>query len=377
MPEGMEKQTAPVMRMLLLFLLLMTVCSGILFAEQLPATPTTEEIAVLAAPPPPAFAMIDLTFAGDCTLAAYNELDEESIRFPTVYENSGSLTYPFDNVKHLLARDDLTFINFEGTLTTADQEANKRYFFRGSPEYAAILPASSIEAVTLANNHTRDYLAQGFNDTIAHLQNAGVGVAYEDVPFIAEIEGTQVVFIAENTAFIEDITEDEAAARVTRQIKQYKRQDTIVIVNIHWGVELAEKPSAWQTDTVRAWIDAGADLIVGHHPHVLQGIETYKGRHIVYSLGNFAFGGDSLAARKETMLLHVSFAVTKGFPAPAEISITPCYTTSSTVKRRNGTLSNNYRPAIVTGEQAQEVKELLLSRSALLSNGITELSLES
>jgi len=384
MPEGMkkrvfpEKQTAPVMRMLFLFVMLMAACSCVLWAEKLPFTPTTEVIASLAAPPPPpAFAMIDLTFAGDCTLATYNGYDEELIRFPKVYEASGSLTYPFDNVKHLFARDDITFINFEGALTTAETAANKRYFFKGPPEYAAILPASSIEAVTLANNHTRDYLEQGFSDTITYLQNAGVGTAYEDAPFITKIEGTPVIFIAENTAFTEDITEDEAAARVTRQIEQYKRDDTIVIVNIHWGVELAEKPSAWQTDAARAWIDAGADLVVGHHPHILQGIEEYKGRHIVYSLGNFAFGGDSLAMRKETMLLHASFAMTGGIPALAEITITPCHTTSSTTRNRNGTLRNNYRPAIVTGEEAQAVKALVLSRSALLKNGITQISTES
>ena len=378
MSKELEKQRFSIKRMLFLFVMLMAVCSCILLAEQLPVTPTMEEIALMAAPPPPpAFAVIDLTFAGDCTLAAYNGADEELIRFPKVYENAGSLTYPFDNVKHLFAQDDLTFINFEGALTTAETAANKRYFFKGPPAYAAILPASSIEAATLANNHARDYLEQGFNDTIAHLQNAGVGVAYEDTPFITEIHGTPVIFIGENTAFTEGITEDEAAARVTRQIVRHKRLDTIVIVNIHWGVELAVKPAGWQTNAARAWIDAGADLVVGHHPHILQGIETYKGRHIVYSLGNFAFGGDSLALRKETMLLHASFAMTEGIPALAEISVTPCHTTSSTVRNRNGTLRNNYRPAIVTGEEAQAVKALLLSRSALLENGVTQLSIES
>jgi len=370
MQEGLEKQAFPKKRVLFLIVMLMVVYTGISLAEKLPET---EEAAPATPPPPPAFAMIDLTFVGDCTLASYNGYDEELIRFPKIYEASGSLTYPFDNVKHLLARDDITFINFEGALTTAAQAANKRYFFKGLPAYAAILPASSIEAVTLANNHTRDYLEQGFNDTIAHLQNAGVGVAYEDAPFITEIKGTQVIFIGDSTVFAEGVTEDEAAARVTRQIEQHKRDDTIVIVNIHWGVELAEKPTAWQTTAARAWIDAGADLIVGHHPHILQGIEMYKEKYIVYSLGNFAFGGDSLAARKETIVLHASFAMTKGLPALAEISITPCYTTSSTMKNRRGTLRNNYQPTIVTGGQAEAVIELLLSRSALLKNGVTQL----
>ena len=377
--KGLKKRSVSAKRVLFLFVVAAAVCSSLLLANQLRVISVTEEIASMTTKqaPSPALAMIDLTFAGDCTLASYNGYDEELIRFPKVYEASGSLTYPFDNVKHLFRQDDVTFINFEGVLTTAEQAANKRYFFKGPPEYAAILPASSIEAVTLANNHARDYLEQGFSDTVTHLQNAGVGVAYENTPLIKEIAGTQVILIGDNTAFTDGITEEEVAAQVTRQIEQHKHHDTIVIVNIHWGVELAKEPTEWQKKAARAWIDAGADLVVGHHPHMLQGIEVYKGKHIVYSLGNFAFGGDSLALRKETILLHAAFVVTEGRPAPASITITPCYTTSSTSRNRNGTLRNNYKPMIVEGEQAEEVKALLLSRSALLENGVTELRIES
>lgn len=321
-------------------------------------------------------ALIRMTFAGDCTLGMYNGDSQSGYRFPKVYENSGSLTYPFDLVKHLFERDDLTVINFEGALTDQTRHAKKAYFFAGPPAYAAMLPASSIEAATLANNHARDYLEQGFADTKTHLQNAGVAVFYEDAPLIKEIQGAQVVLIGDNTAFMESATEEEAAARVLRQIGQYKRGDNIVIVNIHWGVERAVKPTAWQQKTARLWIDAGADLIVGHHPHLLQGVEEYNGRYIVYSLGNFAFGGIATAPHKETALLHVAALAGRNRPPQIEIAVTPCYFTSSKVYS-GGLPVNNYQPTPVTGARAEGVMALLYQRSALLESGVGELRVES
>ena len=322
-------------------------------------------------------AHIRMTFAGDCTLASYNEDDEAVYRFPKVYERSGSLTYPFDLVRHLFERDDLTVVNFEGTLTGQTEHANKAYFFKGPPEYAAILSASSIEAATLANNHSRDYFEQGFIDTKTNLQNAGVGVIYEEQPFVTNIQGVEAVIIGDNTAFLEDITKGEVAERVLRQIKERKREDNITVVNMHWGIERDIRPTAWQQKTARMWIDAGADLIVGHHPHLLQGIELYAGKYIVYSLGNFAFGGIFSAPQKETALLHVVATAAKNRPPRLEIAVTPCYVSSSNLMGRDGGLINNYQPMPVTGGQAEQVMALILQRSALLEHGVTELRVES
>ena len=320
--------------------------------------------------------LLRMTFAGDCTLAMYNGDGESAYRFPAVYENSGSLTYPFDLVKHLFERDDLTVINFEGTLTETEQHARRTYFFKGPPAYADMLSASSIEAAAFANNHARDYLEPGFTDTITHLRNAGVAVFYEDTPLIKEIQGVEVVLIGDNAAFLEGITEGEVAARVLRQIEERKREDNIVVVNIHWGVERAIRPNDWQTKTARLWIDAGADLVVGHHPHLLQGVERYNGKYIVYSLGNFAFGGISTAPNKETAILHVAAIAAKNQPPRLEIAVTPCYYTSSNLYR--GSLPvNNYQPMPVAGARAEGVMALLSQRGALLENGVTELKVES
>jgi len=336
-------------------------------------TQSDDDLGALANAP----AHIRMAFVGDCTLAMYNGDGESAHRFPKVYENAGSLTYPFDLVRHLFARDDLTVINFEGALTEQTEHANKRYFFKGPPEYAAILPAASIEAVTLANNHSRDYFEQGFLDTKAYLERAGVRVAYEDNPLIVEIQGVEVVIIGDNTAFLQGITEEQVAQRVLWQIKNYKRDDNIVIINIHWGIEREIMPTLWQKKIARSWVDAGADLVVGHHPHILQGIELYQGKYIAYSLGNFAFGGNFTAPYKETAILHATAIAACDKPPQIEIAVTPCYITSSNLRGRDGILINNYQPMPVTGEQAEQVIALILQRSALLENGVTELRIES
>jgi len=308
-----------------------------------------------------------MTFAGDCTLGGVNGNDSG---FPRAYAGSGSLTYPFDGVRHLFAQDDLTVINFEGTLTDAARQADKEWRFRGPPEYARILPASSIEAVSLANNHAPyDYLEQGFRDTMANLRAAGVGVTYTDHPLVTVVNGVEVVVVSGSAALAEDksTTPGAVALGVLMQIGEYKREGNIIIADMHW-----DDSPAWQARTARTFIDAGADLVVGHHAHALRGIERYKGKYIAYGLGNFAYGGSPLAGEPETILLHVTFVVENGQPAVAGIAVTPCYITSSTSRNANGVLRNDYRPRVVTGAQAEAVRTLLLERSRGLADGIDQ-----
>lgn len=350
---------------------LLTACNGPT-AHAGPASTTSADAQTSVPPVQPV--TIRMTFAGDCTFGTLNGETEDN-RFPKVYERSGSLTYPFDGVKHIFGRDDLTVINFEGTLTHAVEEADKKWRFKGPPEYAGILPACAVEAATLANNHAYDYLGQGFRDTVTALRAAGVGLIYKDNPLVTEIKGVQVVVVGGNTAFAEDFgtTPEEVAQGVLSQIRQHKKPENIVVALMHWGLERTDRPDAWQTRTARAFVDAGADLVVGHHPHVIQGIERYRGKYIAYSLANFAFGGNSVARANETLetfLLHADFTVSPGLPPTAEIAVTPCYITSSDVKTATGGLRNDYQPRVVTGEQAQRVLSVLLRRSALLEDGI-------
>jgi poly-gamma-glutamate synthesis protein (capsule biosynthesis protein) len=267
--------------------------------------------------------------------------------------------------------DDLTVVNFEGTLTDAEETADKQWKFKGAARYAAIFPAGSVEAAGLSNNHSFDYLRAGFNDTVANFRKAHVPVFYQNAPYITTLKGVETVLIGDCTVVGENTTViDGAPERVLGEIKRYKRPDNIVIVVMHWGSELDTTPRPWQQALGRQFIDAGADAVVGHHPHVIQGIERYKGRYIAYSLGNFAFGGNSLARYPDTFVLRLRFHTGGGKTSVREASIVPCWITSGREKDAAGVLRNDYQPKPVFGEAADRTAALVLERSAGLTYGV-------
>ena len=316
---------------------------------------------------------IALSFAGDCTFGAVNG-DDSAILFPSVYRRAGRVDYPFTLIRPWFLNDDLTVVNFECTLTDAVQTADKQWKFKGAARYAAIFPAGSVEVAGLANNHSFDYRQTGFNDTVAHFKKAGVPVFYQNAPYITTLRGVETVLIGDCTVVGENTTViDGAPERVLNQIKRYKRPDNLVIVVMHWGSELDTVPRPWQQTLGRKFIDAGADAVVGHHPHVVQGIELYKGKYIAYSLGNFAFGGNSLARYPETFVLQLRFHVEEGKTSVSEASIIPCWITSSRTKNEAGVRKNNYQPKPVFGETADQVVALTLKRSAGLKYGVKQI----
>ncbi len=318
------------------------------------ASQNTEETAVFS-------------FVGDCTFARFNEQKRPG-GFPALYDKSGSVTYPFDNVRGVFAADDISAVNFEGVLTDSAKHEEKQYYFRGDADYAKILSFSSVEAANLANNHTLDYFETGFEDTVKALEDQKIGLFWASEPYVRSLRtdsGTVSVVMLSTSSI--DIKNHAKFAALKKQIERYDSPGTIVIVNLHWGTERAVKPSQWQVETAYELVDAGADLIVGHHPHVLQGIEKYKGVYIAYSLGNFAFGGNSMANRPETMILRAVFDIDSGEVGKCRISAVPCLSTSS------GTAVNDYKPSLCFGKKGQDVIDLILSRSAMLENGITEL----
>ena len=317
---------------------------------------------------------IVLSFAGDCTFGTVNS-DDSSIRFPALYRRSGLKDYPFALVQPWFVNDDLTVVNFECTLTNATKTANKQWKFKGDASYASIFPAGSVEVAGLANNHSFDYLQAGFNDTIANFKKAHVPVFYQNVPYITTIKGIETVLIGDCTVVGENTTLiDGTPKRVLSAIKRYKKPGNLVIVVMHWGSELDTVPRPWQQSMGRAFIDAGADAVVGAHPHVAQGIERYKGKYIVYSLGNFAFGGNSLAHNPETFILRLRFGRLNGITTVAGAAIVPCLTTSSHERNKNGVLINNYQPQPVFGGQADKIADLIIHRSAGLEFGLKRIT---
>lgn len=307
-----------------------------------------------------------ITLVGDCTFGMINERRSAG-GFPGVYERSGSVTYPFDKVRGIFACDSMTIANFEGTLTESRSFRQKAFYFRGDAKYAKILSGSSVEAVSLANNHSGDYFSCGYSDTVSALKSENIDycsnskiitytVDSQDGPIRVAVVGYYPIF---------DFMAEDMLKKSVAQIEALAADDTVIIMYPHWGVEKHMTPSKWQLTFARQLIDAGADLVIGHHTHTLQGIEKYGDSYIAYSLGNFAFGGNPVAESPETVILRARLGYRDGVAAVEGISVIPCSITSAS----GG--ANNYQPRPLFGDEGDGVIDTLLKRSASLPDGIT------
>jgi poly-gamma-glutamate synthesis protein (capsule biosynthesis protein) len=214
---------------------------------------------------------------------------------------------------------DVAMVNLENPLTRSKLGSGKKQLnFKADPESVKVLTAGGVDIVNLANSHAMDYAEPGLVETMNTLDNSGIQHqgAGRDIkearrPDIIEVKGQRIAYLGYYDADLHAADQGKAGTnprrnnRVAEDIRALRGQVDWIIVNYHWGVELADYPGDWQIDLARFTIDQGADLVVGHHPQVLQGAEIYKGRPIVYSLGNFIFGGN---ARRDydTAVLKVS-----------------------------------------------------------------------
>ena len=219
---------------------------------------------------------ITVSVVGDCTLGT-DQFFNYSTSLNAYYTANGA-EYFLKNVKSIFEADDLTIANLEGTLTDSTTRVDKTYAFKGPAEFVNILTSSSVEAVTIANNHSSDYGYESFTDTKATLDNAGVVHFGYDQTAIYEVKGVKVGLVG-----IYELNDHTGrATQVKNNIAKVKEEGAdVVIVIFHWGIERDAAPSSSQITLGRLAIDSGADLVCGHHPHVLQGIETYKGKSIV------------------------------------------------------------------------------------------------
>ena len=216
-----------------------------------------------------------VTVAGDTTLGSTDELRKRDDCFERVAEEKGYGWF-FSGLTELFGTDDLTLINFEGTLTEQTQKKEKKYNFKGPAEYTDILTLGSVEAVTIANNHTLDYGDAGREETIANLEQAGLTVSGGGVLGVFEKDGVKVGMTGYCFPYAngkKDITKDVKALR--------EMGCQIVIASFHWGSEYRDDFTAEQRSIGRAAIKAGADIVVGHHPHIVQGIERYQDTYIL------------------------------------------------------------------------------------------------
>ena len=262
--------------------------------------------------------------------------------------------YPFAGVGAIFAEDDLTIANLEGTLTHQTGHQNPVFSIRGAPALAEVLVRGGVELVDLANNHSMDYGLAGQADTKKALSAQGVAFFGDDDVDRRTIAGMRVV----NLGYLGGPA--GTRARMERDVSREKGPGTIVIVSFHWGIEGYHATAPDQQRLGRAAIDAGADLVLGHHPHVLQGIETYRDRHIVYSLGNFVFGANSQPADMDSMIFQERFVLEEGRVVAVEPRIVPVRISSSPTR-------NDFRPVILEGAEAHRVLDKVRKLSEKLS----------
>lgn len=281
-----------------------------------------------------------LSAAGDCTLASDIKQSADT-NFFSMYKKK-TPAYFFKRVQSVFARDDLTLINFEGTLSNGGRRADKKWAFRGKPSYVKILQKGSVEAVSLSNNHTRDYGEKSHADTMKILKKGGIAFSTETRTAIKKVNGIRVglVSISSIGAFY---SPELYLKRAMKRVK--KKKPEVILVSMHSGIEYTQAIQPAQKRLSRLAIDMGADLVIGHHPHVIQGIDTYKGSYIVYSLGNFCFGGNTNPADKDTFIFQQTFVVKNGkLKKKTNAKVIPCR-----VSGKNGI--NNYQPVISKGKQ--------------------------
>ena len=290
-------------------------------------------------------AQVTISAAGDFTLGTDENFDY-STSLPARYEEVQDPGYFLQNVKDIFASDDLTIVNLEGPLTTSEERADKQFSFKGDPSYTEILTNGSVEACNLANNHSKDYGIQGYEDTIANVEAAGIKTFGYERTAIWETNGVKV-----GLAGVYELAEGmDCQDDMTAAIQSLKDAGAdLVIVSFHWGVEKENYPDETQQALAHAAIDQGADRVLGHHPHVLQGIEKYQGKYIVYSLGNFCFGGNKNPSDKDTMIFQQTFTLENGEVVEDDaINIIPCRISSEDDY-------NNYQPTPAEGEEAQRI----------------------
>ena len=257
-------------------------------------------------------------------------------------------SYFFGGVRNILENDNLSIANLEGVLSDTAKILNpKKYNYKGYSKYANILKKGNVEMVNLANNHTFDYLDKGYNDTISALNKYKVlYFGYHNYQ-IVEINGIKIGIYGLN-GWDYSSTKNE----IINAINYLNSNDVqFIIANFHWGDMRMYKHNKTQESIAHYAIDNGTDIVIGHHPHVLQGIEKYKDKYIAYSLGNFVYGGIYYPYDSDSVILQMHIK-----DDSYDIELIPVSITSS------GYI-NDYRPMLLDGNDKERVLKKILKNS--------------
>ena len=247
-----------------------------------------------------------ISLVGDCTL--------EGNRFQSLC--GGDMGYPFENVREYFENDDATIANLECNFSDALLSSGSLFHFKAPTENADMLVSGGIDFVTTANNHIMDYGQRGLDDTLSALDERGIayGIDGQSVVFTTESGLKLGIFCGYGGFMISETQIKEAIDKLKADGAEY------IICALHWGVEGAYRPNAYQKNLAHAAIDAGADLVYGSHPHVLQPTEEYGGGLILYSLGNFSFGGNSFPRDYDSVIVQLTLCRN----ADGDVSLEAC-----------------------------------------------------
>ena len=291
---------------------------------------------------------LTITFLGDCTLGGEEKSRNSKLGFVRRIEENG-MDFPFRNLRALTEKDDLTVANLEGVLTDRKLEkVKKKYNFSGPTAYTEILRAGGIDGVTLANNHSHDYGEEGYADTKAALEKAGIAWFGTDAPAVWQSEeGLLIGFLG--VSFSLTGNRYKAYARQAEMLKQLGCSAIITVM--HAGTEYSyTPPDNYQQQIVSRAVRCGSHLIIGHHPHVVQGYTIQEGVPVVYSLGNCSFGGTTHAKDSDALAVQAVLSFREGTLMQIALHFYPISITSDRQY-------NNYSPRLLTGKDAERVLE--------------------
>ena len=301
------------------------------------------------------------TFTGDCTLGSEPSKYKLTNSFHSFAINYG-YDYFFSDFREMFSNDDLTVINFEGVFTDEIlRETKKTYCFRGPTDFVKIMTGSSVEAACLANNHTDDFGPAGAESTRKTLEENGIIWFANDDYAVWEHDGLKIAIFGAQSAKIKG--KQGPYVKKVRELKESGAVDAIIFC-VHIGLEYSSYRNAYAEEIAADVTAAGADLVIMHHPHVLQGIDILNGRTVFYSLGNFVFGGNSSVrsqydphriwvTARYTVAVQAKLTFTdSGKYLGQQITVYPAYTSVDPV-------INFFRPVRVNTEQAEAIRDTI------------------
>lgn len=283
---------------------------------------------------------ITLSFAGDTILANDYNLPNAPMRYND-YAEKNPPSYFFEKVKPIFESDDFTLVNLENVFT--DKELTERpknhspaFWFRSKCKNVDVLKSGSVEGASICNNHIYDYGEEGYNDTLNTVKNAGLECGTENDTIYFEKNGFKVAIICST------LWGSWESDKIINRLKESQNNSDYQVVFFHGGTERLHSPEEWKKSAARSFVDNGADLVVGGHPHVLQPREIYNGTEIIYSIGNFCFGANRQPENR-TIIYQMQLTVSSDLNLiKATSNIIPCYVYRGEY--------NNYQPSIVEDE---------------------------